>query len=243
MLEGWLSDLLASYLGHFLDVKREQLRVSLWNGMGSSFQHLLWYQVLSAVRSLTIRGLSTAWSTGFILENVQIKVEAFEYLQLPLEVSYGCIGRLEVQVRVPQAFCFTHHHCSYLLFLTLVSMQIPWRALRTRPVVIELADVELRVAERPETDWEEEAAGRRLQARKEAILASRELEQLSKPGIQQGAEAKSSSSSWSFFSHLGGLILNGLQLAVRNVHIVFEVIPLVCLWIDILLIRQEHRSL
>lgn len=32
MLEGWLSDLLAGYLGHFLDVKREQLRVSLWNG-------------------------------------------------------------------------------------------------------------------------------------------------------------------------------------------------------------------
>ena len=32
MFEGWVSELLASYLGHFLDVKREQLRVSLWNG-------------------------------------------------------------------------------------------------------------------------------------------------------------------------------------------------------------------
>ncbi len=32
MFEGWLSDLLASYLGHFLDVKKEKLRVSLWSG-------------------------------------------------------------------------------------------------------------------------------------------------------------------------------------------------------------------
>lgn len=32
MFEGWISELLAGYLGHFLDVKREQLRVSLWNG-------------------------------------------------------------------------------------------------------------------------------------------------------------------------------------------------------------------
>ena len=32
MFEGWVSELLASYLGHFLDVKKEQLRVSLWKG-------------------------------------------------------------------------------------------------------------------------------------------------------------------------------------------------------------------
>jgi hypothetical protein len=243
MLEGWLSDLLAGYLGHFLDVKREQLRVSLWNGMGLVLSSLVWYQLLSALRPLTINGLWTAWRTGFILENVQIKVEAFEYLQLPVEVSYGCIGRLEVQVRVPQAFCFTHHHVTYLPFLTTVSMQIPWRALRALPVVIELADVELRVAERPETDWEEEAAGKRLQASKEAILASRELERLSKPVLQQGAEVKSSPSSWSFFSHLGGLILNGLQLAVRNVHIVFEVNSLVSLWIEVILLQQERSPL
>jgi len=32
MFEAWLSDLLASYLGHFLDIKPEALRVSLWKG-------------------------------------------------------------------------------------------------------------------------------------------------------------------------------------------------------------------
>ena len=38
------------------------------------------------------------WSTGLVLENVRLKVEAFEYLQLPFNIKEGCIGRLEVQV-------------------------------------------------------------------------------------------------------------------------------------------------
>lgn len=32
MFEGWASELLASYLGHFFDVRKEQLRISLWSG-------------------------------------------------------------------------------------------------------------------------------------------------------------------------------------------------------------------
>jgi hypothetical protein len=32
MLEGWASEVLAAYLGQFLDVQREQLRVSLFSG-------------------------------------------------------------------------------------------------------------------------------------------------------------------------------------------------------------------
>ncbi len=34
-----------------------------------------------------------------MLENVRLKVEAFDYLQLPFVFTEGCIGRLEVQVR------------------------------------------------------------------------------------------------------------------------------------------------
>eukprot|EP00884_Botryococcus_braunii_P001070 jgi/Botrbrau1/10964/Bobra.0383s0018.1 len=169
MLEGWLSDLLAGYLGHFLDVKKEQLRVSLWN----------------------------AWSTGFVLENVQIKVDAFDYLLLPVDVRQGCIGRLEVQV--------------------------PWRNLRTRPVVVELSDVYLEVCERPESQWEEDAATQRKLAAKRATLASKELEQLSRPSnarVQDAQDGKGS--TWWFLSMLGQRIINRLQLSVRNVHLKFQ---------------------
>ena len=43
--------------------------------------------------------LHAGWSTGLTLENVRLKVEAFEYLQLPFNITEGCIGRLVVQVR------------------------------------------------------------------------------------------------------------------------------------------------
>ncbi len=32
MFEGWLGEIIARFVGHFLDVKKEQLRVSLWSG-------------------------------------------------------------------------------------------------------------------------------------------------------------------------------------------------------------------
>lgn len=32
MFEGWLGEIITRFVGHFLDVKTEQLRVSLWSG-------------------------------------------------------------------------------------------------------------------------------------------------------------------------------------------------------------------
>lgn len=38
-----------------------------------------------------------------ILENVRLRADAFEYLQLPFAVKEGCIGRLQLQVGIPSA--------------------------------------------------------------------------------------------------------------------------------------------
>ena len=51
MFEGWLADLLAGYLGHFLDVKREQLRLSLWSGVTWQRLHLKYDSSVSAVHA------------------------------------------------------------------------------------------------------------------------------------------------------------------------------------------------
>lgn len=40
-----------------------------------------------------------------ILENVQLRVEAFEYLQLPFAIKEGSVGRLKLQVRAIVAWC------------------------------------------------------------------------------------------------------------------------------------------
>lgn len=42
--------------------------------------------------------LPAAWRTGVTLEDVRLRVEALEYLQLPVAVQSGRIGRLSFQV-------------------------------------------------------------------------------------------------------------------------------------------------
>ena len=64
-----------------------------------------------------------AWSTGFVLENVRLKVEAFDYLQLPFVFTEGCIGRLEVQARTPctSTICYLEAKVSTYCFRQAVS--------------------------------------------------------------------------------------------------------------------------
>ena len=66
-----------------------------------------------------------------MLENVRLKVEAFDYLQLPFVFTAGCIGRLEVQVRTPCTCTMTESKGirSYYSFGRLDStlMQQNWR--------------------------------------------------------------------------------------------------------------------
>lgn len=144
MFEGWLGDIITRFVGYFLDVKKEQLRVSLWSGKLLIVAHVtlnnncitflyqliidLWVNFtmvsedadstciticLNAYERLQLRQigfhfniqaflnhaiLHSGWSTSLVLENVRLKVEAFEYLQLPFNLREGCIGRLEIQV-------------------------------------------------------------------------------------------------------------------------------------------------
>jgi len=39
-----------------------------------------------------------AWRTGLTLENVLLRLDAFEHLQLPVELLHGSIGRIQAQV-------------------------------------------------------------------------------------------------------------------------------------------------
>ncbi len=61
---------------------------------------------------------------------------------------------------------------------------MPWRALRSRPVIVEMADVRLTASPREEAAWEEGPARRRALAAKQAQLAAAELERLAKAGAQ-----------------------------------------------------------
>lgn len=94
-------------------------------------------------------------------------------------------------------------------------------------MVVEMSDVWLCASPRNEEEWEEDLAGQRAQASKQAELAARDLMRLSRPG-SKGATGTSGASegsgfAWSFLSHLSSMLLNRLQMTISNVHISFQV--------------------
>ena len=107
------------------------------------------------------------------------------------------------------------------------NLQVPWRALQSQPVLMEMSDVWLSASPRQEEEWEEASAGQRAQASKQAELAARDLMRLSRPGSKGVAGAanlpEGSSSGWPFLSHLSAMLLNRLQMTITNVHVCFQV--------------------
>jgi hypothetical protein len=99
--------------------------------------------------------------------------------------------------------------------------QVPWRALQSRPVVLHLSDVWLCASPRAEEDWEEDLAGQRAQAAKQAELAAMELVRSS--GRNGTASHDNSGLASAFLSHLGTILLNRLQMTIRNIHVCFKV--------------------
>ncbi|KAL6005782.1 hypothetical protein ACLOJK_006355 [Asimina triloba] len=96
-----------------------------------------------------------------LLENVELILEAFDYLQLPFALKQGRVGKL--------------------------SIKIPWKKLGWDPIIIVSEDVFVSACPRDDDEWSSEAVERREFAGKQAKLAAAELGKLSKrilDGIQ-----------------------------------------------------------
>ena len=87
MFEQWASDFIASYLGRFIDLQPEKLRISLWNGTK------LLQQPIASVPHLAF--LFSAWRTGLSLENVNLLPHAFNQLGLPFQIETGVVGHVQ----------------------------------------------------------------------------------------------------------------------------------------------------
>ncbi|CAA0824812.1 Protein of unknown function (DUF1162 [Striga hermonthica] len=96
----------------------------------------------------------TLWNEEVLLENVELILEAFDYLQLPFTFRKGQVGKL--------------------------SIKIPWKKLGWDPVIIILEDVFICVSQRVDKEWSVDAIDRRQHASKKAQLAAAELAKLSR---------------------------------------------------------------
>ncbi|OAO93017.1 hypothetical protein AXX17_AT5G24610 [Arabidopsis thaliana] len=94
------------------------------------------------------------WNGEVLLENVELNPEAFEYLQLPIALKQGRVGKL--------------------------SIKIPWKKLHRDPVTIMIEDVFICASQRNDQEWSSDVVEKREFAGKKAKLASAELAKLSR---------------------------------------------------------------
>ncbi|KAL1212574.1 hypothetical protein V5N11_021137 [Cardamine amara subsp. amara] len=96
----------------------------------------------------------TVWNEEVLLENVELILEAFEYLQLPIALKQGRVGKL--------------------------SIKIPWKKLGRDPIIIMLEDVFICASQRTDQEWSSDVVEKREFAGKKAKLAAAELAKLSR---------------------------------------------------------------
>ncbi|EFJ34124.1 hypothetical protein SELMODRAFT_439148 [Selaginella moellendorffii] len=124
MFEGWVFSLVAGYLGNYI---KDIHREQFRIGL---------------------------WSGVALLENAELRLEAFDYLQLPFAIKQGFVGKLRLQVS--------------------------WKTLLWEPILIALEDVHICACPRDESEWNATAAESRELAAKKAKLAAAEITKLSK---------------------------------------------------------------
>lgn len=159
MLEGFVSQLLADYLSNYVQGIQPE-----------QFRLGIWNGVAQ-------------------LENVELRLEAFDYLQLPFAINKGVIGKLKVQV--------------------------PWKKLGWDPILISLEDVFICACPRDEFEWKTEALEARALAAKKAKLAAAELAKLSAKISQLVSDDHPSQS---FLSHLSTKIIDNVQVTAQDVE-------------------------
>ncbi|ONK64446.1 uncharacterized protein A4U43_C07F26050 [Asparagus officinalis] len=94
------------------------------------------------------------WREEVLLENVELILEAFDYLQLPFALKTGKVGKL--------------------------SIKVPWKKLGWEPIIVALEDVFICACQREEDEWSSDSVERRELAGKMAKLNAIELAKFSR---------------------------------------------------------------
>ncbi|KAM3684567.1 hypothetical protein ACJW31_11G053600 [Castanea mollissima] len=127
MFEKVFRQLLLGYIGRYIkDIPIDQLKIDIWKGKVFSLE----------------------------LENVELNLEAFDYLQLPFALKQGRVGKL--------------------------SINIPWTMLGRESIIITLEDVFICASQRDDQEWNLDEVEKRELAGKKAKLAAAELAKLSR---------------------------------------------------------------
>lgn len=117
-------------------------------------------QVLAGYLGRYVKGIQKdqlkigIWNEEVLLENVELILEAFDYLQLPFALKNGRVGKL--------------------------SIKIPWKKLGWEPIIVVLEDVFICACQREDNEWSSDSVERRELAGQMAKLNAVELAKFSR---------------------------------------------------------------
>ncbi|XP_073012455.1 intermembrane lipid transfer protein VPS13 isoform X2 [Typha latifolia] len=117
-------------------------------------------QVLAGYLGRYVKGIQKdqlkigIWNEEILLENVELILEAFDYLQLPFALKTGRVGKL--------------------------SIKIPWKKLGWDPIIVVLEDIFICACQREDKEWNLDSVDRRALAGKLAKLNAIELAKFSR---------------------------------------------------------------
>lgn len=88
MFEGVVSQVLAGYLGRYVKgIQKDQLKIGIWNGKLKNLTLL--FLAFSSYCYLNFIGYDFYGAEEILLENVDLILEAFDYLKLPFALRQG----------------------------------------------------------------------------------------------------------------------------------------------------------
>ncbi|KAI7898920.1 uncharacterized protein BX663DRAFT_555462 [Cokeromyces recurvatus] len=135
------------------------------------------------------------WKGEVNLRDLKLRKDALDKLQLPINVSEGCLGEL-----------------------TLI---IPWSNLRSKPVKVIIDHVYLLVEPRNEATVTVEEEEARIQELKHRRLSTAEMLEAS-TAQQQPQQNHQQQGNDGFISQLTTKIIDNLQFTMKNIHIRYE---------------------
>lgn len=133
------------------------------------------------------------WSGDVKLRDLELRREALDQLNLPINVIKGYLGEL--------------------------TLRIPWSNLRGQSVQIHIKDVYVLAAPKEETEWNEKEEEKRRHALKIEKLESAEI--LKEPA-QESLSQEEQQKNQSFTESLVTKIVDNIHMTIKNIHIRYE---------------------
>ncbi|CAH2355297.1 vacuolar protein sorting-associated protein 13 [[Candida] railenensis] len=134
------------------------------------------------------------WSGDVKLKNLRLKKESLDELKLPLDVKFGHLGEL--------------------------TLQIPWSNLKGQPVKVIIEDVYLLASPIILEDFDlEEDMKKELNVKKEKL---KQLEAIEKAQNQNESLTSDLKNNETFTENLITKIVDNLQVTIRNIHVRYE---------------------